>query len=97
MTRDEFAAKVATRADYHEAIGDPRVAGALRTVLEDLDALDGISARAPDKLISLKDAAGRLDVSVRWLRENRPPYVIELSPKMLKVSERRLTAWLKRG
>ncbi len=97
MTREEFAAKVATRADYHEAIGDPRVAGALRMVLADCEALDGIPARAPDKLFSLEDAARRLDVSVRWLRENRPPYVIELSPKTLKVSEQRLNAWLKRS
>ena len=56
-----------------------------------------LPARAPDKLISLEDAAGRLDVSARWLRENRPPYVIELSPKMLKVSEQRLITWLKRS
>ncbi len=96
MTPDEFAAKVAERAEYHEAIEDVRVAGALRMVLADLEDLDGIPTRAPDKLISLEDAAGQLDVSVRWLRENRPPYVIELSPKMLKVSERKLTAWLRR-
>ena len=42
-------------------------------------------------------AADRLDVTVRWLRENRPSYVVELSPKMLKVSEKRLTQWLRRS
>ena len=97
MTKDEFSASVAQRADYHESIGDPRVAGVLRLVLADLEDLDGIPARAPDKLISLEDAAGRLDVSARWLRENRPPYVIELSPKTLKISEHRLNTWLKRS
>jgi hypothetical protein len=97
VTRAEFVAKVAERAEYHEAIGDVRVAGALRMVLADCEALNGIPARAADRLISLEDAAGRLSVSVRWLRENRPSYVVELSPKMLKVSERRLNAWLKRS
>ena len=95
MTRDEFAAKVAQRADYHDSIGDPRVAGVLRLVLADLDDLDGIAQ--PDRLISLENAADRLNVTPRWLREARPSYVVALSPKTLKVSERKLTAWLKRS
>ncbi len=97
MTRDEFAAKVIQRADYHDSIGDPRVAGALRLVLTDLDKVDALADAAPDKMLSLEAAADRLDVSVRWLREIRPPYVVELSPKTLKVSEKRLTQWLRRS
>ena len=97
MTRAEFAAKVIERADYHDAIGDPRVAGVLRLVLADLDNVDALADAAPDKMLSLDVAADRLDVTVRWLRENRPPYVVELSPKMLKVSKKRLTQWLRRS
>ena len=97
MTRAEFAAKVIERADYHDAIGDPRVAGVLRLVLADLDNVDALADAAPDKMLSLEAAADRLDVTVRWLRENRPPYVVELSPKILKVSEKRLAQWLRRS
>ena len=97
MTRDEFTAGIAQRADYHESINDPRVAGALRLVLAELGAVDGLADAAPDRLISLEDAAERLNVKPRWLKDNRPPYVVELSSKTLKVSEKRLTAWLRRG
>lgn len=95
MTKDEFTASIAQRADYHESIGDLRVASVLRLVLGDLEDLDGIAQ--PDRLISLEDAAHRLNVTPRWLREARPSYVVALSSKMLKVSERKLTAWLKRS
>ena len=97
MTRAELVAKVIERADYHDSIGDPRVAGALRLVLADLEKVDALADAAPDRMLSLEAAADRLDVTVRWLRENRPPYVVELSPKMLKVSEKRLTQWLRRS
>ena len=69
----------------------------MRLVLADLDKVDALADAAPDKMLSLESAADRLDVSVRWLRENRPPYVVELSPKVLKVSEKRLAAWLRRS
>ncbi len=97
MTKDEFAASLAQRAAYHKSIGDPRVAGVLRVVLDDIERLDGVADGTPDKMISLDAAADRLDVTVRWLRENRPPYVVELSPKTLKVSEKKLAAWLRRS
>ena len=97
MTRDEFSASVAQRADYHESIEDPRVAKALRQALADFEKIDGLTDAAPDRLISLEDAADRLNVTPRWLREARPSYVVALSPKTLKVSEKRLTAWLRRS
>lgn len=95
MTRDEFAASVAQRADYHESIEDPRVAKALRLALVDFGKIDGLTDAAPDQLIGLDVAAERLDVEERWLRETKPSYVVVLSPKQLRVSEKRLAAWLK--
>ena len=95
MTRDEFSASVAQRADYHESIKDPRVAKALRLVLADVEEIDGLTDAAPDQLIGLDVAAERLNVEERWLRETKPSYVVVLSPKQLRVSEKRLAAWLK--
>jgi len=95
MTKDEFSASVAQRADYHESIDDPRVAKALRLVLVDFGKIDGLTDAAPDQLIGLDVAAERLDVEERWLRETKPSYVVVLSPKQLRVSEKRLAAWLK--
>ena len=95
MTRDEFSASVAQRADYHESIEDPRVAKALRLALADFEKIDGLTNAAPDQLIGLDVAAKRLDVEERWLRETKPSYVVVLSPKQLRVSEKRLAAWLK--
>ena len=97
MTKDELTASLAQRAAYHESIEDPRVAGALRLVLAELERVDGLADVAPDHLISLEEAAKRLDVTVRWLRENRPPYVVALSPKTLRVSEKKLAVWLRRS
>ncbi len=97
MTRDEFTARIAQRADYHESIGDPRVAGVLRLVLADLEDLDGLTDTQPDRLISLDEAADRMSCEVRWLRETRPPYVVAISPKQLRVSEKKLAAWLRRS
>ena len=96
MTRSEFLAGLRERLDYHERIGDSRVAGTLRLVLEEFEAVDGLPAQkpTPDRLIDLEEAAERLGVTVRWLKEHRPPYFVELSSKMFRVSERRLDAWL---
>ena len=97
MTRDEFVAGLRERQEYHERIGDGRVAGALRVVLEELEAVDGLPERSPppDRLLELEDAAQRLGVTSRWLKECRPPYVVELSSRMLRVSERRLEHFLR--
>lgn len=75
------------------------VATVLGTVLTSMQTLDGIPTTTPppERLMSLKEAGQVLGVTARWLREHRPAYVVELSPKMLKVSERKLTAWLRRS
>ena len=75
------------------------VATVLGTVLTSMQTLDGIPTTTPppERLMSLKEAGQVRGVTARWLREHRPAYVVELSPKMLKVSERKLTAWLRRS
>ena len=75
------------------------VATVLGTVLTSLQTLDGIPTTTPppERLMSLEEAGQVLGVTPRWLRENRPACVVELSPKKLKVSERKLTAWLRRS
>ena len=97
MTRDEFAARLRNRIAYHERIRDSRVAGALGVVLEELETVDGLPEHAPspDRLLELEDAAQRLGVTPRWLKQRRPPFVVELSPRMLRVSERRLEQFLR--
>ena len=97
MTRDEFAATLRARVEYHDAIGDGRVAGALKMVLTELESVDGLPEHSPppDRLIELEDAAQRLGVTSRWLKDHRPPYVIEVSPRILRVSIRRLEHFIR--
>ena len=97
MTRDEFAEALRARVEYHDEIGDCRVAGALRVVLKLLESVDGLPEHTPppDRLLELEEAAERLNVTSRWLKQHRPPYVVELSPRMLRVSERRLEQFLR--
>ncbi len=96
MTLAELRNDLAERVAYHERIGDVRVAGALAVVLHELD--DVRSAQpppaTPDELLTLTEAARRLNVTPRWLRTARPPYVVELGPRTLRVSARRLARWL---
>ena len=96
MTLAELRTDLAERIAYHERIGDVRVAGALAVVLRELD--DVTSAppppATPDELLTLAEAARRLHVTPRWLRTARPPYVVELGPRSLRVSARRLARWL---
>lgn len=97
MTRDEWAARLAERAADAERIGAlAPVAVILRDVVRELEQVDGWPATNPaaDTLLTLEDAAARLAVTPRWLREHRPPYVVALGDKTLRVSERRLARWL---
>lgn len=66
-------------------------------VLEELEGVDGLPEHSPppDRLLGLEDAAQRLGVTSRWLKQCRPPYVVELSPRILRVSERRLEQFLR--
>ena len=99
MTRAELLARLAQRAEDAERVGATApVAAVLRAVLAELEAVDGVpTTSAPDRLISLEEAAEQLGVSARWLREHRPPYVVALSRKVLKVSTAKLAAHLRRA
>ena len=96
MTLAELRTDLAERIAYHERIGDDRVAGALAVVLRELDDITRIPPppTTPDELPTLADAARRLNVTPRWLRDARPPYVVELGPRTLRVSSHRLARWL---
>jgi hypothetical protein len=97
VTRAEWIARLAARAADAERLGLTAPVGAiLRDVLAEAEQVDGwpSSLPAPDTLIPLEQAAPRLGVSVRWLREQRPPYVVVLGDKTLRVSEQRLARWL---
>ena len=98
MTRSEFRTALAQRVAYHEGIGDDRIAGVLRLTLEEFNSVNGVPELVPppDRLLTLEEGADRLSVTIRWLRETRPAYVVELSPKLLRVSERKLNDWLRR-
>lgn len=94
MTREEWAARLAARAADAERLGAlAPVATVLRQVAAELEDVDGWP-ESPDRLLTLEDAADRLAVTPRWLREHRPPYVVVLSDKTLRVSERKLGRWL---
>ena len=96
VTRDEFAATLRARIEYHAQINDDRVAGALRLVLEELESVNGLPENAPppDRLLGLEEAAELMGVTPRWLRDNRPPYLVRLSPRELRVSLRQLERFL---
>lgn len=99
MTRDEFVRHLETRANDADRLGTlAAVAAVLRDVRALLEDVDGWPATNPadDHLITLADAAGRLGVTTRWLREHRPPYLVELGDRTFRVSERKLGRWLTR-
>jgi hypothetical protein len=52
----------------------------------------------PPKLLRLEDAAKALAVSVKYLRAHRKelPFVLELSPRVLRVDAAKMTRWLER-
>lgn len=97
MTRDEWTARLVARATEAERLGAlAPVAAVLRDVLAEAQAVDGwpTTPPAPDTLVTLEEAAARLAVTPRWLREERPPYVVQLGDKTLRVSEQKLARWL---
>ena len=99
MTIAELVARLTAQAGDAERLGRLALEAAiLRDVLDDLAQLDGVPTRpTPDTLITLEEAAARLDVTQRWLREERPPYVVIMKDgkkKTLRVSEQKLARWL---
>ncbi len=99
MTPSELRTRLQSRLSDAEAMNATApVADVLRVVLGELEAVNGVpnAALPPDRLLGLEEASEQLGVTVRWLRETRPPYVVELSPKTLRVSQRKLDDWLRR-
>ena len=99
MTRDEFVAQLAARAaDAEKFAAQAPLAVTLRAVLAELEAVDGIPATkpAPDRLLTLDEAAERLNVEKRFFTEHRDlPFLKRLVPGgSVRVSERALERWL---
>ena len=93
MTRAELVARLRQQADDAERFGATApVATVLRDVLNSVQGLDGVPDHPPcrESLMTLDEASTYLRVTTRWLRETRPPYVIEISPKQLRVDPSRL-------
>ena len=98
MTPTELRKRLENRLSDAEAMNTTApVADVLRVVLRELETVNGVpdAPPSPDRLVSLEDASEQIGVTVRWLRENRPPYVVELSPKALRVSQRKLDNWVR--
>lgn len=97
MTREEWTARLEARAHEAEALGTLAPLGTVwRQVLAEVEEVDGWPATAPtaDTFLTLEEAAARLAVTPRWLREQRPPYVVALGDRTLRVSTRRLARYL---
>ena len=99
MTPSELRTRLQSRLSDAEAMNATApVADVLRVVLGELETVNGVpnAVLPPDRLLGLEEASEKLGVTVRWLRETRPPYVVELSPRTLRVSQRKLDDWLRR-
>lgn len=50
------------------------------------------------RLLRLEDAAESLALSVKWIRAHRKelPFVLELSPRVLRVDAAKMERWLER-
>lgn len=99
MTKRELVARVSERIAEAERIGAlAPVASVLRAFLDDLEALDGVPTAPPteDVLLTLGQAAERLQVDVRWftLHRGELPFVRTLSKNTVRVSSRGLARWL---
>lgn len=96
MTRDEWAAQLAARAADAERIGSTApVAATLHDLLAELETVDGIAA--PDQMLTLEEAADRLNVPRRWLTENRHelPFLRQyVRGGTVRVSSKALERWL---
>lgn len=99
MTRDELVARLTAEAEQAERYGATAPLGAtLRTVVADLSQLDGVPAArpAPDRLLTLEEAAARLGMTPRAIRENKLPFLRRPVPGgPWRASEKALDQWLK--
>ena len=100
MTRNEWAARLAERAEDAERLGALAPVGTvLRNVLTELADVDGwpTTKPAPDEMLTLEETAARLNVSKRWLTERRRelPFLREYVPNgTVRVSAKALDKWL---
>jgi hypothetical protein len=95
MTRQDLVNRLEARAVEADRIGALAPVGAIiRDILTQLDQVNGWPSTGPDHLLTLEEAAGQLQVTTRWLRETRPPYVVALGDKTLRVSAQRLARWM---
>lgn len=98
MTRDQWAAQLAARASDAERIGATApVAAVLRDVLAEFETVDGIASATPDEMLTLGETAARLNVTPRWLTENRHalPFLRQYVPGgIVRVSSKALERWL---
>ncbi len=100
MTRDEWAARLAKRADDAERLGALAPVGTvLRNLLAELEDVDGWPATTPppDEMLTLEDTAARLNVPKRWLTDHRHelPFLKEYVPNgTVRVSAKALDRWL---
>jgi len=99
VTRAEWAARLEARAAEAEQLGAlAPVAAVLRNVLAELETVDGLpTARpAPDVMLTLAEAAERLNVPKRWLTENRHqlPFLKHYARGTVRASAADLARWI---
>lgn len=100
MTRDEWAARLAADAADAERVGAVApLALTYRRILAELEAVDGwpTARPAPDVMLTLEEAAARLNVPKRWLVEHGRdlPFVKRYtSGGTVRVSAAGLARWL---
>ena len=102
----ELVAELERRAtDAERMQATAPVACVLKTVLAELQTLDGValSGHSPspqaDRLVTVAEAAARLNVSKRWLYAHAAdfPFTKRLPGRRLRFSQAALTRYLERG
>lgn len=88
-------------ADAERVQAHAPVAAVLQAVLQDLRGVNGPSpapAPFPDRLLTARQAADRLNTTVRWLyrHADQLPFARRLSARGLRFSETGLEGWLQR-
>lgn len=102
MTLDELRARLEVRVIEADAMRATAPLGdTLRWVLAELVTVNGngkAPAQTPARLLTARETAPRLGVSVRWLYRHAAtlPFARRLSDRALRFDEAGLLAWLER-
>ena len=102
MTLADVVADLARRAAEAERMqAQAPVAAVLQAVLQDLQGVNEPSpapAPVPDRLLTARQAADRLNTTARWLYRHADdlPFARRLSAKAIRFSEAGLERWLQR-